>query len=134
MTDAELHVLRTRYAEVMNEEPWLASGDDDETLHAFRLTCKRLRFALERVEVAHVVLRRAAALLSEVTDELGKAHDCTMLAELAKDERAPFVAAQSRRDRARHVSRAQNLWHDAFRANGALLALNEWFGDDGTTH
>ncbi len=125
--EAERHVLRVRFAEVLQSQSAL-SGDDDEALHAFRLACKRVRFALERIEGQQPHLTRAAALLNRLTDELGGVHDCARLVELAEESKAPAAAARARRDRDAYVSRARRLWHEAFRSNGEFTVLAQYAG------
>lgn len=120
--DAERHIARVRFAEVLRCQSALASNDD-ETLHGFRLACKRLRFALERIEPRLDELEPTIALLRRLTDELGFAHDCAELAELARGCEAPLVASHALRDRDRYVARAVRLWRRGFEENGAFAAL-----------
>jgi CHAD domain-containing protein len=124
---AQRHVVRVRFAECLQHQPQL-EDDDDERVHAFRLACKRLRFALERMEPQNDDLRRAGSLLSTLTDELGNAHDCARLAEFASECGAPLVAARARRDRARYLLRARRLWRHAFRTNGEFAPLAAYAG------
>lgn len=120
--DGQRHIVRVRFAEALQKQGAL-DGGDDESLHAFRLACKRLRFAIERLEPQPPNLKRAAELLSVLTDELGWAHDCAELAQLAQDEDAPLVSARARRDRSRFALRARRLWRHAFRATGEFASL-----------
>jgi CHAD domain-containing protein len=124
---AQRHVVRVRFAETLQRQSSL-DGDDDEALHAFRLACKRLRFALERLDSQSPDLKRAQALTTRLTDELGFAHDCAQLADLALENSAPLVAARARRDRDRYVARARRLWRHGFRTTGEFEALAEYAG------
>lgn len=124
---AERHVVRVRFAECLQCQPAL-EGEDDELVHAFRLACKRLRFALERLDSPSPELKRATSLLSTLTDELGWAHDCARLAEVAAECNAPLVTARARRDRGRYLTRARRLWRHAFRTNGEFAALASYAG------
>lgn len=124
---AERHIVRVRFAECLQRQREL-EGDDDERVHRFRLACKRLRFAVERLDPQPPELKRAAALLSSLTDELGWAHDCARLAQVASENEAPLVAARARRDRGRYLTRARRLWRHAFRTSGEFAALASYAG------
>jgi CHAD domain-containing protein len=124
---AEQHLLAVRFAECMQRQAAL-DGDDDERLHAFRLACKRLRFAIERLDPAPPSLAQTASFVSTLTDELGFAHDCARLAKLAEDCGAMLVAARARRDRARYVARARRMWRSAFRTRGEFAPLAAYAG------
>lgn len=125
--EAERHVVRVRFAEALARQSSL-DGQDDEALHAFRLACKRLRFALERIEPQPSHLMDAVALLQQITDELGFAHDCAELAQLANESHAPIVAARARRDRDRYRERAKRLWRNGFAEKAALAPLASYAG------
>lgn len=124
---AERHVIRVRFAECLQRQPAL-EGDDDERVHGFRLACKRLRFALERLEPQPEELKRAASLLATLCDELGWAHDCARLAQFASECGAPLVAARALRDRARYLVRARRIWRHAFRTSGEFAPLASYAG------
>lgn len=124
---AQRHVIRVRFAETLQRQSSLG-GEDDEALHAFRLACKRLRFALERLDSQSPQLERAHTLATRLTDELGFAHDCAELADLARENSAPLVEARARRDRDRYVARARRLWRHGFRTTGEFQALAEYAG------
>jgi CHAD domain-containing protein len=115
-----------RFAEVLQRQA--ALDGDDETLHAFRLACKRLRFALERMQEQTPEIRRGRKLIAQLTDELGGAHDCARLLELAREHAAPRTAARAQRDRDRYVERAKRLWRHAFRTAGEFTALAQYAG------
>ena len=125
--DAQRHIVRVRFAEAMRKQSAL-ERHDDEALHAFRLACKRLRFALERMQPQPPDMKRAQTLLSRLTDELGWAHDCAQLALLADECGAALVAARARRDRDRDVIRARRLWRHAFRTTGEFGQLAAYAG------
>lgn len=82
--------------------------NDDEPLHAFRLACKRLRFAIELLERPD--LKELAKQLARVTDELGAAHDCAVLAKRARRCEASRVAVRAVGDRAPAIARAAAIW------------------------
>lgn len=124
---AERHAVRVRFAEALQRQTVLEGGDD-EAVHAFRLACKRLRFALERIASPPPQLSRAGPLLSALTDELGWAHDCAVLAGLAREHGAPLVALRAKRDRDRYVLRGRRLWRHAFRSNGEFAGLAAYAG------
>lgn len=121
--EAALLLLRIRFAECLSQSLALA-GENDEAIHAFRLSCKRLRFAIERFAAQRPQLKAAADLLKQMTDELGRAHDCVVLAQRAANVGAALAAAHARRDRDRYVERARQEWRRAFGQDSpfALLA------------
>lgn len=125
--EAERYVVRIRFAQALARQTAL-DGGDDESVHAFRLACKRVRFALERLDAPPPQLRRAQTLLSKICDELGWAHDCAQLAMLARDCGAPLAAVRAERDRDRYAVRAARLWRDAFSNDGDFRALAEYAG------
>lgn len=124
---AERHIVRVRFAEALHLQSALEKGDD-EAVHAFRLSCKRLRFALERLNDRAPALKPAGKLLSMLTDELGWAHDCAELMELAGETQAPLVAERAKRDRDRYVLRAKRLWRHAFLPAGEFAELARYAG------
>lgn len=124
---AQQHVVRVRFAEALARQSALTQGNDEE-VHAFRLACKRLRFAIERLENPEPSLQTAAKILGRLTDELGGAHDCAELAKLASECGAPLVTQRALHDRDRYVTRAARLWRRAFREEGAFAALATYAG------
>jgi CHAD domain-containing protein len=122
VAQAQQHIVRVRFAEALARQGAL-DGADDDALHAFRLACKRLRFAIERLHPRPPDVERSQTLLARLTDELGGAHDCAELAKLAVKSDAPLVAARARRDRDRYVTRARALWRHAFESSGDFAAL-----------
>jgi CHAD domain-containing protein len=123
--EAARFVLRVRFAECLEKQDALA-GDDNDAIHAFRLSCKRLRYAIERFNLPE--LQPAAELLKRITDELGNAHDCVVLARRASDCAADAVASRALRDRARSVRRGTKVWRDGFAGGGAFAALAQYTG------
>jgi CHAD domain-containing protein len=125
--DAVRYLLRVRFAECLEKQRAL-NDSDDEALHGFRLACKRLRFAIERTRDSGIDLKPVAALLSSITDELGAAHDCVVLARRAEKCNADRVARHALQDRNRYVRRAQGLWSGAFRLEGTFAPLASFTG------
>jgi CHAD domain-containing protein len=125
--DAVRQVLRLRFAECLEKQAAL-SGADDEAVHAFRLACKRLRYALERFDQTKTVLAASAELLAGITDELGAAHDCVVLAARAGKCGADLVAQRALADRDRYERRAARIWKRGFEENGAFAALAAYTG------
>lgn len=82
--------------------------NDDKAIHAFRLACKRFRFAIERFEVE--ALAPAAEALAKITDELGASHDCAVLEKRARKLGADAVAWRALVDRSGHLKRGRALW------------------------
>lgn len=125
--DAIAFVLRVRFAECLSRQPALFQ-DDDDAMHAFRLACKRLRYAIERWHEEVPELQPVAEFLSHMTDDLGTAHDCVVLAKRSKDCDAPLVAARALGDRGRYVRHARRVWKRAFRKRGILGPLAQYAG------
>lgn len=124
---AQQHIVRVRFAEALARQSALTHGDD-RAVHAFRLACKRLRFAIERLEDADITLQSAAKIFARLTEELGGAHDCSELAQVARECDAPLVAARALRDRDRYLARAARIWRRAFREEGGFAALAAYAG------
>lgn len=104
-------VLQTRGCEVRR----LAGGlqqRDQPGLHAFRIACKRLRYALERFEDLEPSLEPVAKALALLQDALGQAHDRDVLLAIL-----PAAMAQTehrlRSEREASVDRAVVLWTQA---------------------
>jgi D-alanyl-D-alanine carboxypeptidase len=100
-------VIRQHVAECFRLQPALDSNDND-AVHEFRLACKRLRYAIERFEVS--ALAAQAKVLSGITDELGFAHDCVLLAKIARKAGASAVTWRASQDGSRSVKRGRALW------------------------
>lgn len=125
--DAVRQILRIRFAECLARQVALAHENDDD-MHAFRLACKRLRYAIERSKEEHPELQPAAELLSQMTDELGAAHDCVVLGERAEKAQARAAHFRTRQDRNRYVKRARRLWQQAFRDGSPFAQLAHFTG------
>lgn len=125
--DAVRHVVRLRFAECLEKQAAL-SGGGDEAVHAFRLACKRLRYAVERFEQTKTMLAPAAELLSGIADELGAAHDCVVLAARAGTCGADLVTQRALADRDRYVRRAARIWKRGFEEHGAFAPLAAYTG------
>lgn len=125
--EAIREILRIRFAECLAHQAALA-GEDDDAMHAFRLACKRLRYAIERFAEEHPELQPSAELLSRMTDELGAAHDCVVLNERAEKTGADVVRFRTKQDRNRYVKRARRLWLSAFRNESPFAKLANYTG------
>ena len=125
--EAIREILRVRFAECLAQQTALAA-EDDETMHGFRLACKRLRYGIERFAEEHPELQPAAQLLSQMTDELGAAHDCVVLNERADKSGASVVRFRTKQDRNRYVKRARRLWLAAFRNGSPFGELARYTG------
>lgn len=112
-------IVHTRLADVLSRAPAL-QGAEDETLHAFRLACKQLRYALERLENVSPALSRADGVLKEIAQALGASRDCVVLAKRAAACEAPHVEARALRDRAAQLAHARLVWQDSAVALPAL--------------
>jgi CHAD domain-containing protein len=98
----------------IEEAEALAAGivrRDKQSLHDFRIACKRLRYALERFESLEPSLATAAERLALLQDALGQAHDRDVLLGILP----PTLGATQRRlqaDREACVDRAAALWDE----------------------
>lgn len=119
--------IRVRFAEALEAQSSLY-GSDDEAIHAFRLCCKRLRYALERVDAKELGLEGPAELLERVTDTLGAAHDCVVLGERARELECYMLPRRARRDRDAYVAEARALWRGGLAPGNALEALAVYAG------
>jgi CHAD domain-containing protein len=101
-------VVQTRLREVRG----LCTGleqRDKESLHAFRIACKRLRYALERFGALDPSLERIAAQLARLQDALGETHDRDVLLAILP----PTMAETQRRlqsERDACIDQAFALW------------------------
>ena len=125
--EAVRYLLRVRFAECLSLQHSLFE-EDDGTIHAFRLSCKRLRYAIERLDDDAPELRPVGKFLTQMADELGFAHDCVVLAKLSLSYSAPLVAQRAKRDRADYITRARRLWRRAFRDKGTFSVLAAYTG------
>ncbi len=120
--DAQRMLVRIRFAECLERQSAL-EGDDPEALHDFRLACKRLRFAIERYPQLEPSLHLAAALLSNITDEVGAAHDCVVLAKRAQTCGAQAVRRLALVESIRQANRARDIWRGGFMSGNAFEPL-----------
>lgn len=104
---AVARILRDHLNECLAQQHSIFTSDD-EAIHDFRLSCKRLRFAIERFDLPDV--QPMAKALSQITDELGSAHDSVVLAKRARKLHADAVAWRALQDRSRFMKRARVLW------------------------
>lgn len=82
---------------------------EPRALHAFRVACKRLRYALDRVETPPGAAVPPFECLAELQDALGQARDCDVLLGVLP----PTMKQTQRRlleKRQAHVDRARALW------------------------
>ncbi len=120
--DAGWEIVRVRLAEALAAQGALG-GMDDNAIHAFRLACKRLRYAIEALDARTSTTKQAGEVLERITDELGAAHDCVLLAELAQVAGACLTRRRSLAERDAHVIEAAQKWRDAFKPGNALELL-----------
>ena len=101
-------IIAVRLAEAIALEPELATGSK-VGLHAFRIACKRLRYALERFAALEPPFTKAADCLAALQDALGDAHDRDVLLAILP----PSMATTERKLKSeRHacVENATRLW------------------------
>lgn len=116
------HIFAVRFAEALTASAAL-SGEDDDAQHAFRLACKRLRYAIERNEIEIFGLNRTAEWLSSMTDALGEAHDAVVLRDEAETYGAKSAARSLLEIRDAAVEEARRLWTSGFEPGGAAQPL-----------
>jgi len=116
------HIFAVRFAETLTASSAL-NDEDDEAHHAFRLSCKRLRYAIERNEIEIFGLDRTAEWLASMTDALGEAHDAVVLQEKAKTCGADSAARSLQKMRDAAVAEARRLWTSGFEPGGAAQPL-----------
>ena len=116
------HIFAVRFAEALTASASL-NGNDNEAHHAFRLSCKRLRYAIERSELDILGLQQTADWLSSMTDALGEAHDAAVLLEEAETCGAHNAARSLENMRDAAVSDARRLWTNGFEPGGAAQPL-----------
>ncbi len=119
-------VAIVRFAEVLALTPALRRGRSAD-LHALRIACKRLRYALERFCVFEPALHDAGVRLTQLQDTLGDVHDRDVLLEiLPHGARKTVYRLQLQRDEA--LARTRALLHDAFAAYGPFEGLVRFTG------
>ncbi len=109
--DAMERILWTRLREARVLAKSLHSRDK-RALHDFRIACKRLRYALDRVESPAPWVAAAGERLAQLQDVLGEAHDRDVLLEILP----PTMGRTHRRlqsEREGYVDQAAALWKGA---------------------
>jgi CHAD domain-containing protein len=124
--DAMRRIAIVRFAEVLALVPALRNGRSSE-LHAFRIACKRLRYALERFTPREPALLDASSRLTQLQDALGEFHDCDLLL-LAMPRSLHSTAQRVRIQRDDALARARALWRDAFAPYGPFEGLMRFTG------
>jgi CHAD domain-containing protein len=124
--DAMRRIAIVRFAEVLSLVPALRRGRNDE-LHALRIACKRLRYALERYVPREPSLLEAASRLSQLQDALGELHDRDLLLQMMSKE-LHVTAQRIRMEREDALARARALWRDAFAPYGPFEGLMRFTG------
>jgi CHAD domain-containing protein len=114
-------VASVRFAEALVLASALREGRPEE-LHALRIACKRLRYALERFSAAEPALGDAAARLAHVQSALGDIHDRDVLLAMLPHS-ARTTTHRLRVQRSDALVRARTMWHDAFTALGPFEGL-----------
>ena len=124
-------LVTVRFAEMLSAAPAL-EGREDAAIHHFRLSCKRLRFAIERF--AGWVPRAAdvARTLREISDVTGEAHDAALLIKHAKKCGAHELARAEERRRQTCLDRARSAWRAAFESE-PLRELGRYTGLEART-
>ncbi|GAC1503312.1 MAG: hypothetical protein NVS1B14_08630 [Vulcanimicrobiaceae bacterium] len=124
---ARQRILSVRFAEVLQHAPAFSHGRA-RALHALRIACKRLRYAVDLFEDDLPAMRPPAQRLRQLQDELGSVHDCDVLIETATRCDATPLLRRLHRDRARHAVRARALWADGFSPGGPFGELVAFTG------
>lgn len=126
-TDAVMRrIAIVRFAEVLALAPALRRGRAEE-LHALRIACKRLRYALERFSVFEPALHDPGVRLAQLQDALGEIHDRDVLLQtIPNSARTTVYRLQMQRDEA--LARTRALLHDAFSAYGPFEGLVRFTG------
>ncbi|MGZ3497690.1 MAG: CHAD domain-containing protein [Vulcanimicrobiaceae bacterium] len=131
--DAVRRLIGIRFAEVLESGRSFGRETDAERLHALRLACKRLRFAIERINGPLPDLTVAAQRLAQIVAELGNLHDSALLLERTHDANVDgTLPARIQADRERSLLRARALWVDAFADAGPFAPLIAFTGFGGS--
>lgn len=115
-------IVSVRFAELLERSRALAAGGVEE-LHAMRIACKRLRYAVETFGPQLPNLSQAAQALRTMQDTLGELHDCDVLAATAARHSVDLVYARLLRDRGQLLLSARAHWKNAFRLGGNFERL-----------
>jgi CHAD domain-containing protein len=93
---------------------------DERGLHQFRIACKRLRYAFERMGCGRTG-SAGAETFAQLSDALGEAHDRDVLLAILP----PTMGRTQRRllsERASYVDRARELWMEVPDSIGAACS------------
>ena len=117
-------LVRKRYGRVVADGRAIGPGCPDESYHALRIQCRRLRYLLEFFRATYgEALRPAIEALKELQDLLGELQDvCVATAQLrVYAERAPARSAQ----RGRFLVLGQLVDRQRSRAEGRRSAVDD---------
>jgi len=103
-------IVRMRVREAHGLAGALGSRDM-QSLHDFRIACKRLRYALERFGSIAPDLAQAAVRLACLQDALGEAHDRDVLLTIVPPAMLQ-TERQLRNEREGYVDQAAALWRE----------------------
>lgn len=118
--EAALRVLAIRFSEALLLSDAFEE-DDGHRIHDFRISCKRLRYAIELLhDTLPAAFRDCGSVLSQLQDLLGEVHDCDVLDALAERHGAQRLRRRIARDRRRKLDAARRLWRTSLRHNGEL--------------
>lgn len=120
-------IISVRFAEVL-EQAGALKDQRPQTLHALRISCKRLRYSLELFGPVLPRLKPASQRFKQLQDELGAVHDLDVLTLIAKSCKAEHLERRLQKDRERHAVRAKALWMDAFQGGGPFAELIRFTG------
>ncbi|MDP9111160.1 MAG: CHAD domain-containing protein, partial [Candidatus Eremiobacteraeota bacterium] len=124
--EATYRIVTVRTAEV------LASSQDfsvnGKRLHAFRLSIKRLRYALDRFALSLPQFADAGEYLESLGDELGDAHDLLLLEDFAVRYGAGLLLERASADCNAAIERAALLWRTAIAPRGQFAELLAYVG------
>jgi CHAD domain-containing protein len=122
-SDVLRRVTGVRLAEAGALASALQSTDPDG-LHQFRISCKRLRYALERFAAFAPLFDTTASHFGHLQDALGEAHDCDLLlAQLPPT--MPKTRARLLETRLGAALRASRLWNDALVLLGETIRFHD---------
>ena len=120
-------IISVRFAEVL-EQAGALKDQRSQTMHALRISCKRLRYSLDLFAPSIPKLKPSAQRLKQLQDELGAVHDCDSLIIAAKKCAAEHLERRLQKDRERHAMRARALWMDAFADGGPFSEIIAFTG------
>jgi CHAD domain-containing protein len=121
--EAILRVLTIRFSEMLLLSDSLDSETATGRQHDFRISCKRMRYAIELFrDRLPPAFRDALELTAQLQDTLGEVHDCDVLAGLARQAKAPRLERRIARDRSRKLATVRRMWRTSLRLDGELQA------------